>query len=214
LALFSEICSAKVQEIAADLHYLSMAGGTSIRAGIVAGLPDQQAFAHQQALYLEVSRQFGPAILRLARGYEAEPARRQDLVQEIHVAVWRSFLLYDQRCSLRTWVYRIAHSTAARHVLVNRRIRTWELQTLDEIAEPVDHRDGVERLDRAAALQHLLSLIARLKPLDRQVILLYLEDFTADAISDVVGLSRENIATKVHRIKKLLGSMFHEGASP
>jgi RNA polymerase sigma-70 factor (ECF subfamily) len=190
-----------------------MAGTTSTRAGVVAEFAEQQAIAHQQALYLEVSRQFGPAIVRLARGYEAEPARRQDLVQEIHVALWRSLLLYDQRCSLRTWVYRIAHSTAARHVLVNRRIRARELQTLDEIAEPADHRDGVERLDRAVALQHLLSLIARLKPLDRQVILLYLEDFKADAISDVVGLSREHVATKVHRIKKLLGAMFHEGAS-
>jgi RNA polymerase sigma-70 factor (ECF subfamily) len=72
----------------------------------------------------------------------------------------------------------------------------------------------VDGLDRADALQRLLSLVARLKPLDRQVILLYLEDFAADAISEVVGLSRENVATKVHRIKKLLSSMFHKGVMP
>jgi RNA polymerase sigma-70 factor, ECF subfamily len=175
---------------------------------------DPRTLSDQETLYLEVSRQYGPALLRLARGYEAEPARRQDLVQEIHIELWRSFALYDRRCSLRTWAYRIAHNAAAKHVLANRRIRTWELQTLDEITEPLDHRDGVEALDRTEALQRLFSLIARLKPLDRQVILLYLEDFAADAISDVVGLSPENVATKIHRIKKLLSSMFHEGATP
>lgn len=186
----------------------------STRADVVAEHSDQEIVADPQALYIKVSRQYGPALLRLARGYEAEPARRQDLVQEIHIALWRSFALYNQRCSLRTWVYRIAHSTAARHVLASRRIRSWELQTLDEIAEPIEHRDGVEGLDRADALQRLLSLVARLRPLDRQVILLYLEDFAADAISDVVGLSPENVATKVYRIKKLLSSMFHKGATP
>jgi RNA polymerase sigma-70 factor (ECF subfamily) len=85
--------------------------------------------------------------------------------------------------------------------------------TLDEVPEPEDQHDVMQSADRSSSLQRLLNLIDRLKPLDRQVILLYLEDFGADAIGDVVGLSAENIATKVHRIKRLLASMFHAEAS-
>ena len=45
---------------------------------------------------------------RLARAYESDPEKRRDLRQEIHFALWRSFATFDNRCSLRTWVYRVA----------------------------------------------------------------------------------------------------------
>jgi RNA polymerase sigma-70 factor (ECF subfamily) len=81
--------------------------------------------------------------------------------------------------------------------------------TLDEILEPEDPQDTVGSLDRDNSLERLLRIVERLKPVDRQVILLYLEDLNAEAIGEVVGLSPENIATKIHRIKKLLATMFH-----
>jgi DNA-directed RNA polymerase specialized sigma24 family protein len=58
----------------------------------------------------------------------------------------------------------------------------------------------------------LLDLIRRLKPLDRQVILLYPEGETAAAIAEVTGLSAGNVATKIHRIKNALKQIYLEGA--
>jgi RNA polymerase sigma-70 factor (ECF subfamily) len=55
-------------------------------------------------------------------------------------------------------------------------------------------------------LAELQALIHRLVPLDRQMILLYLEGATAEEIADVTGLTPRNIATKIHRIKKLLNN--------
>jgi RNA polymerase sigma-70 factor (ECF subfamily) len=55
----------------------------------------------------------------------------------------------------------------------------------------------------------LLALIQSLDPLDRQVILLYLEDVDAQSIAAIVGLSPGNVATKVHRIKQILARRFH-----
>ncbi|MGC3980882.1 MAG: sigma-70 family RNA polymerase sigma factor [Steroidobacteraceae bacterium] len=175
----------------------------------VAGLVSDSAALGPERRYLEATRLYGDALARLSRGYEADPARRQDLLQDIHVALWRSFKLFDDRCSLRTWVYRVAHNTATKHILANRRVRLHEMHTLDEMPEPADQHDGLAVSDQAEALQRLFQLIELLKPMDRQVILLYLEDFSAEAIGEVVGLSPENIATKIHRIKKLLASMFH-----
>ena len=71
--------------------------------------------ANQDERYAQAAETFGGAIERLARAYEAGPEERRDLVQDIHVALWRSFAVFDGRCSLRTWVYRVAHNTAASH---------------------------------------------------------------------------------------------------
>ena len=63
-------------------------------------------------LYAEAASIYGTALDRLARAYEPDPDKRRDLLQEIHVAVWRSFENFAGRCSLKTWVYRVAHNTA------------------------------------------------------------------------------------------------------
>jgi RNA polymerase sigma-70 factor (ECF subfamily) len=96
-------------------------------------------------------------------------------------------------------------------MLANRRVRLHEMYTLDDIPDIEDDRSTSGSAADADSLQRLLTLIERLKPLDRQVILMYLEDFSADAIGEVVGLSPRNIATKIHRVKKLLASKFNEG---
>lgn len=142
-------------------------------------------------------------ILRLARGYEADLERRRDLLQDIHLDLWRSLELFDGRCALRTWVYRIAHNVAASHIVRQRRFAA-RLADLDDLdAEPVAVEEAA-RADHRDAAQNLLGLIHRLRPVDRQIILLYLEGETAAEIAEVTGLSPSNIATKIHRIKKLL----------
>ena len=73
--------------------------------------------------YREAAEEFGPALVRLARVYEADPEKRRDLVQEIHLALWRSFSAFDRRCSLRTWVYRVAHNAAISYVIRQKRAK-------------------------------------------------------------------------------------------
>jgi len=73
------------------------------------------------ATYQEASEAYGAALSRLARAYEAEPEKRGDLLQEIHIAIWKSLGRFNGSCSLRTWVFRIAHNVAVSHVLHERR---------------------------------------------------------------------------------------------
>src|SRR5215475_972713 len=84
-------------------------------------------------LYKEAVASCGTAINRLARAYEADPDKRRDLLQEIHLALWRSFKAYEARCSLRTWVYRIAHNTAASHIIRQRRSNVRNLVSLEDV---------------------------------------------------------------------------------
>ena len=55
--------------------------------------------AQQDALYAEVTAAYGATIRRLAKGYEADPERRRDLLQEIHLELWRSLELFDRRAA-------------------------------------------------------------------------------------------------------------------
>lgn len=65
--------------------------------------------------------------------------------------------------------------------------------------------------DRRQNLERLSTLIRKLKPLDRQVIISYLEGMDAGSIGEITGLSSGNVAMKIHRIKKVLAQRFSEG---
>jgi RNA polymerase sigma-70 factor (ECF subfamily) len=162
--------------------------------------------------YAEVARTFGAALERLAGAYERNADARRDLLQDIHVALWRSLARYDGRCSLRTWVYRVAHNTAISRA-VRPRANAPTLVAIDDdfdsLAEAPGHDDGI---DRRRALDRLYALIQRLRPLDRQVMLLYLEEEDAASIAEITGLSVANVSTKVHRIKQILVRQFHEAS--
>jgi len=67
--------------------------------------------------------------------------------------------------------------------------------------------------DQRLSVTVLFDLIYRLKPLDRQVILLYLEGETAAGITETTGLTARNVATQIHRIKKLLRQWQTQGVS-
>lgn len=165
--------------------------------------------AGQDELYAQAATAYGPALERLARGYEADPDPRRDLIQDIHVALWRSFEGFDGRCSLRTWTYRVAHNIATSHILSRRR-RTERLTSLAEAADVAGQDDPEAEAGQRHALGRLLVLIRELKPADRQVVLLYLEDFDAAAIGEVTGLSAGAVAVKIHRLKAILAAQFQQ----
>lgn len=162
-------------------------------------------------LYQQAVASYGAALARLASGYEADPDSRRDLLQEIHLALWRSFEGFAARCSLRTWVYRVAHNAATSHVIRQRRVRARTFVSLEEIEVTSDRNAAEQSAGQREALGQLLALIQRLKPLDRQVILSYLEGMDAASIGETTGISPGNVATKIHRIKSILAHRFHEG---
>lgn len=167
---------------------------------------------NRDRLYDDAIAAYGEALQRLVGGYEQDPDKRQDLLQRLYIALWRSFASYSGRCSLRTWVYRVAHNVSASHIRQGRRAasRCVSLETLE--GERQSH-DGQADADRACSLGKLRRLIGNLEPLDRQTFLLYLEGESAASIAEVTGLSPANVATKVHRIRKLLVERFQQGAA-
>ena len=164
----------------------------------------------QDQVYAEVMATYGAALERLAKAYQTDPDKRADLLQEVHIAIWKSLEIFDGRCSLRTWLYRVAHNVALRH-LIHRRKRQGSFLSLDEAGKFPDtvHHEG--SLERHVATERIFKLIHQLRPLDRQVMLLYLEGLEAHSIAEVTGISPGNVAIRIHRIKAVLTRRFHAG---
>jgi RNA polymerase sigma-70 factor (ECF subfamily) len=89
----------------------------------------------QRELYQTAVREFGRALDRLAAGYEADSEKRHDLRQDIHLELWKSLEVFDARCTLKTWTFRVAHNAAVSYVNRERR-RNARFVSLEEIEPP------------------------------------------------------------------------------
>jgi len=167
-----------------------------------------RAGSDQERLYLQVAEEYGGALDRLARAYERNSDSRRDLLQEIHVALWRSFARFDGRCSMRTWVYRVAHNVATSRV-IRVRSRAVSLVAPVDFESIPDSRDAEVQFDRQRSLARIYELIRDLGPIDRQIMLLYLEDVDAATVAEITGLTAVYVATKIHRLKQVLARRFH-----
>ena len=108
-------------------------------------------------LYETAIREFGRALDRLAAGYEADPEKRHDLRQDIHFQLWRSFEVFDGRCSLKTWTFRVAHNTAVSYVNRERRKNTGFV-SLEEIERTASSEDREPDIDHAAGAPATLGV--------------------------------------------------------
>ena len=88
-----------------------------------------------------------------------------------------------------------------------------ELVSIDALETLPDESSAEQAMDRERNLERLLLLVQRLKLMDRQIMLLYLEGEDAASIGEITGVSPGNVATKIHRIKQFLARRFHQGGA-
>jgi RNA polymerase sigma-70 factor (ECF subfamily) len=155
--------------------------------------------SQQDELYKEAATHHSHALERLVRAYEADPDRQKDLLQEIHFALWQSCGHYD----------RVAHNTAASYALRERRSHASAWVGLEEIELIADSSAAHNSADRRRDLEKLMELVRRLRPPERQLMLLYLEGMDAESIGEVAGISTGNVRVQIHRIKAALARRFH-----
>lgn len=162
----------------------------------------------QDSLYHELATAHGGAMVRLACVSEANADKRHDLVQTMHVELWKSLKQFDGRCSKKTWVYRVIHNVAALHMRKEARhkLSSLDIENLD-ISCPSDTQRASERQD---ALERLHIWIRRLDMPDRQILTLYLEDIKSAEIAQMTGLSIGAVTTRISRLKSKLTVHYKE----
>ncbi len=154
--------------------------------------PEQERF---QSLLEEHKK----ILYKVCHSYCRNPGDRDDLAQEIIVQLWRSFRSFDQRVRFSTWMYRIALNVA---ISFYRResVRTRHVVPGSEhLLEAID-----ETASRPEEVQVLYEWIEGLDPLNKALVILYLDGNNYQEIADVLGISPTNVATKISRLKETL----------
>lgn len=157
--------------------------------------------ADREAAFLRLMAEFRAAIWRLVCAYTAKAADREDLFQEIALAIWTAIPRFRGESSERTWLYRIAHNVALsnqtrvgrheRHARTVEPAMDWPSQGLHPEQQAL-HRERSELL---------VELVRTLPAGDRQVLLLHLEGLSDAEVAEVSGLSAGAVATRLSRTR-------------
>ena len=151
-------------------------------------------------LFATVYRDHAGLMIKTARAFTHSDSDRDDLFQEILVSVWQALPQFQGHAKLSTYVYRVAHSCA----LNWKRSRQRYQSKLDRFAlETPELPAAPEQRER---LTWLYARIRELPPVDRTLILLYLDKLPYGEIAEVTGLSESNIGVRLHRLKQQLAA--------
>lgn len=155
--------------------------------------------ADRREIFAGLLEEHRGVVLKVAALYCQQPEDRAELIQEIAAQLWRSYPGYDPSRPFSTWMYRIALNVAISE-LRSRERRTQQFQSLDEAEADIAASDT--RPERERQVRALHEFIARLAPLDRALMLLYLEGMPQREIAGMLGISEANVSTKVGRMKQ------------
>jgi RNA polymerase sigma-70 factor (ECF subfamily) len=150
--------------------------------------------------FIELIRQNERLIYKVCSIYVSEEFPMADLYQEVVYNLWKSYPKFHNGCSISTWMYRIALNTCITGI--RKELRRPQHVPILELKENLIEPESMEE-----NIREMYRLIYRLKTLERAIILLYLEEKSYAEIAEITGLTLNNVAVKLKRIKERLKKM-------
>jgi RNA polymerase sigma-70 factor (ECF subfamily) len=149
----------------------------------------------------------GAALKRLAASYTNTASDRDDLFQEIALAVWRALPDFRGDCSERTFLFRVAHNRGISY-LSKRRATAVRPETENQV---FDSRPGPEEeLAQLQKRERLLGAVRSLPIPYRQVITLALEDLEYPEIAEILGITETNVGARLSRARQMLRTLLEK----
>jgi RNA polymerase sigma factor (sigma-70 family) len=138
-------------------------------------------------------------ILKISRAYAKSFHDREDLINDIVLELWKSFKSFQGNSKISTWIYRVALNTA----MNNRRRRKkdslfsfiTDYRQIESIPWLIEQENSLES-------DIMYQCIEELNEMDKAIILLYLDGNSYEEISDITGISKTNVGTRIGRIKE------------
>lgn len=122
-----------------------------------------------------------------------------DLFQEVLIKLWKGYSTFESRSDIKTWIYRVALNTCISIDRKNkRRARNQLSMDINLFADKDAKTEQVSMLHRR---------INQLQPLDRAIVLLWLENISYDEIGAIVGITPKNVSVRLFRIRQQLKNM-------
>lgn len=125
-----------------------------------------------------------------------------DLFQEVLIRLWQGFANFEGRSDVKTWIYRVALNTCITLDRKKRRHHKEGVYMGDDLFS------GNERDSQQAEMLH--KRIIRLQPLDRAIVLLWLEDISYEEIGAIIGITAKNVSVRLYRIREQLKNLSND----
>ncbi len=150
--------------------------------------------------FIEMLDTYKSVIAKVCYVYSSPDADFDDLYQETVINLWNGFDNFRGESKISTWIYRAAINTCITWIRRNKKhSNNMPLQNDMQLAD--------EESTRLEDFKFLQSLIAQLQPLEKAIVTLWLDEKSYDEIAVITGLSKNNVAVKLHRIKDKLSKM-------
>jgi len=156
---------------------------------------------HTEEEFLRKIAEHQRIIHKVCHMFSKDEQDREDLFQEITIRLWLGYQSFKGDASFTTWMYRVALNTA---ISLKRKNRNHEqTQALPPNLDAPEEPNAITRQD----IDMLYKAIEQLNPVDRALVLLYLEEKSYEEIADIMGITKTNVGVKLVRIKKKLETL-------
>ena len=160
-----------------------------------------------KAIFLALISQNKGIIIKICNSYCKNKNDREDLAQEIIYQLWRSGQRFDADYKFSTWMYRVALNVAISFYRQNKKthnqvaLSEWHI----DIEDPPE-----EHTEKENQIRLLQQFISEMKELDKALLLLWSDSKSYKEISDIVGITETNVATRISRLKDRLKQQFSQ----
>lgn len=157
-----------------------------------------------EAQFLEAVKNSQGIIYKLVGLYASDAEERKDLYQEVLLQAWRSWSSFRGEAKFSTWLYRICLNT----ILTQKR----KVNRIDylESLEPVEHLATDSTNHKKEEIERLRRAIRTLPETDRALISMHLDGYENSEIADVLGITVNHVAVKLHRCKQQLANLLKQ----
>jgi len=157
----------------------------------------------QKEQFLDILEKNIGIILKISRAYTQSVQDKEDLINDITLELWKSFERFKGDSKISTWIYRVAINTSMNFSRKKKSDKLFfptdlnQFESQNWILDPPD----------SSPSEILYQCIDELNQLNKAIILLYLDGNSHDEISEITGISKTNVGTRISRIKEQIRSL-------
>lgn len=167
---------------------------------VTEGLTGSRSSAKEslESRFNDIIRTHSDMITRICFGYSTSTEELEDLRQDTLINIWQGLDRFKGESSVKTWIYRITLNTCVSTI----RKRKPDSLPLTDIYQIIDEDE-----EKRALIRELHETISKLPPVDKAIIMLWLDEFSYEEIAAMTGMPRNTVATRIKRAKEKMKNM-------
>jgi RNA polymerase sigma-70 factor (ECF subfamily) len=156
--------------------------------------------------FLSIFEENTGIIIKISRAFTNTSHDREDLINDIALELWKSFEKFKGDSKVSTWIYRVALNTSMNYKRKKKKDSLfYSINDFkkDEIIPWLIQQEQ----ESSSELELLYTCIDELNEINKAIILLYLDGNSHDEISEIMGISKTNVGTRISRIKEQIKNL-------